>query len=88
MTARIRWLKPNQVYESSVRTVDRQFLFKPNHHPKNPLLADTCPLSAMDHNNDLIPEPSIINIIGASVGRALEKYPIQIHCFEAKICQS
>jgi hypothetical protein len=85
MPARIRWVKPYQVYESSIRTVDRTFLLKPNHHPNNPLLADTCPLNALAPSNDLVPVPSIFNIIGASVGRALEKYPIQIHCFEANI---
>ena len=85
MPAKIRWVKLNQVYESSVRTVDRMFLFKPNHHPDNPLLAESCPVNALDPNNDIIPEPSIINTIGSAVGRALEKHPIQIHCFEAGI---
>lgn len=85
MASKIRLVKPNQVYESTVRTVDRTFLFKPNHHPENPLLAESSPLHALDPNNDIIPEPSIINIIGSAVGRALEKHPIQIHCFEAPI---
>jgi hypothetical protein len=83
MANRVRWVVPDRVYESTVRTVDRNFLFKPNHHPDNRLLANTSPLNALDMSNDIIPEPSIINIIGAAVGRALEKYPIRLHCFEA-----
>jgi len=85
MSARIRWVQPNRVYEATVRTVDRTFLFKPNHHPENPLLASTSPLNALDPDNDIIPEPSIINIIGAAIGRALEKHPVRVHCFEASI---
>ena len=69
MSAKIRWIQPNKVYESTVRTVDRTFLFKPNHHPENPLLKETSPLNALDSSNDIIPEPSIINIIGAAVRR-------------------
>jgi hypothetical protein len=79
----IRWAQPNQVYELTIRTVDRQFLFTPNHHLKNPLLANTCPLNALDMNNDILPHPSIINTIGSAVGRALEHFPIQLHCFES-----
>jgi hypothetical protein len=85
MGNKIRWVKPNQVYEVSLRTVDRQFLFVPNHHPENPLLASTCHLNALDLNNDLIPEPSIINIIGAALGRALEANPVRLHCFEVNV---
>ena len=83
MSHKVRWAVPNRVYESTVRTVDRQFLFTPNHHPENRLLANTSPLNALDMKNDIIPEPSIINIIGASIGRALQNYPINIHCFES-----
>ena len=85
MGSLIRWIQPNQVYESTIRTVDRQFLFAPNHHPKNPLIADTCPLNALDMNNDIIPESSIINTVGSSIGRALKKYPVQLHSFELNI---
>jgi hypothetical protein len=85
MSGRIRWVVPNRLYESTMRTVDRQFLFKPNHHPENPLLANSSLLNALDMRNDIIPEPSIINIIGAAVGRAIERYPVRIHCFEASI---
>ncbi len=85
MGSLIRWVQPNQVYELTMRTVDRQFLFKPNHHPQNPLLANTCPRNALDMNNDILPEPSIINTIGSAVGRALERYPLQVYCFEFNI---
>jgi hypothetical protein len=83
--SQIRWVQPNQVYETTLRTVDRQFSFKPNQHSKNPLLAESSPLNALDPNNDIIPEPSILNIIGAAVGRALEQYPVQLHSFESNI---
>ena len=85
MGSLIRWVQPNRVYELTMRTVDRQFLFKPNHHQENPLLADTCPPDALNMNNDIIPEPSIINTIGSAVGRALAQYPVQLHCFESNI---
>jgi hypothetical protein len=63
--------------------VDRQFSFTPNQHPENPLRAESSPLNALDMSNDIIPEPSIINIIGSAVGRALKRFPIQIHGFES-----
>lgn len=85
MARKIRWLRPQYVYESVSRTVDRQFLFKPNHHPYNPLLEQSCPIESLDPRNDIIPKPSVINVIGASVGRALQKYPIRIHWFESNI---
>ncbi len=83
MGGRIRWIEPNQVYETSIRTVDRCFLFVPNHRKDNPLLAESSPPNALDTNIDIIPEPSVINIIGTAVGRALRNHPIQIHCFES-----
>ncbi len=85
MGSLIRWIQPNQVYELTMRTVDRQFLFAPNHHPKNPLIADTCPINALNMNNDIIPESSIINTVGSSIGRALKNYPVQLHSFELNI---
>jgi hypothetical protein len=81
--SRIRWIEPNQVYETSIRTVDRCFLFVPNHDKNNPLLAESSPPNALDPGTDIIPEPSVINTIGAAVGRALRNHPIQIHCFES-----
>jgi len=83
--ARIRMYEPNQVYEASIRTVDRAFLFAPNHHKSQPLIADSSPTSALDSRNNLIPEPSVVNIFGAAVGRALRRYPIAIHGFEGNI---
>jgi hypothetical protein len=85
MARKIRWLRPHLLYESTFRTVDRQFLFKPNHHPQNPLLEQSCPLESLDPNNDIIPKPSVINVIGSSIGRALQEYPIQIHWYESNI---
>jgi REP element-mobilizing transposase RayT len=85
MGYRLRWIIPNRVYEATIRTVDRQFSFKPNHRADNPLLEESFPANALDLRNDIIPEPSIINIIGAAVGRALKRFPIQLHCFEVNI---
>lgn len=85
MAHKVRWVIPYRVYEASIRTVDRQFSFKPNHRADYPLLEESCPINALDMSNDLIPDPSIINIIGAAVGRALKRFPIQIHCFECNI---
>jgi len=83
--ARIRMYEPNQVYEATIRTVDRAFLFAPNHHKSRPLIADTSPPNALDTRNNLIPEPSVVNIFGAAIGRALRRFPISIHYFEANI---
>jgi hypothetical protein len=85
MSYRKRLWEPGIVYSAVIRTVDRQFLLKPNHRPDNPLLAMDCPPNALDPTNDIIPTPSSINIIGSSVGRALEKYPVQLHWFESNI---
>jgi hypothetical protein len=63
--------------------VDRCFLFVPNHREDNPLLAKSSPPNALDPNIDIIPEPSVINIIGAAVGRALRNHPINLHCMES-----
>jgi hypothetical protein len=83
VVGRIRWIEPNQVYETSIRTVDRCFLFVPNQRKDNLLLAGSSPQNALDPNNDIIPEPSVINIIGAAIGRALWNHPISIHCLES-----
>ena len=85
MSRKIRWLRPYIVYELTARTVDRQFLLKPNHHQMNPLLEQSCPLNALDPTNDVIPQSSIFNIIGAAVGRALDEHPIRLHWVEANI---
>jgi hypothetical protein len=78
-------IEPDYVYETSIRVVDRAFLFAPNHLKSHPLLSDLSPPSTLNPKNDAIPEPSIINVIGAAVGRALTQAPIAIHGFEANI---
>ena len=73
------------VYSVTHRTVDRQFLFRPNHHPRQPLLDQSCPIEALDPNNRIIPVPSNINIVGSSYVRAMRKSPVQLHCAELNI---
>jgi hypothetical protein len=85
MSCRIRQLVPGVVYTVSVRCNDRQFLFKPNHAPASPLLDAGCSAAALDPKNDLVPTPSVINIIGACLGRAQRKHPIRIHWFECNL---
>ena len=82
MGAKIRRIVPNFVYEVSIRTVDRCFLFTPNHNPQSPLLDATSPPCSLERNNNIIPKSSILNIIGAAIGKALLTSPIQIHAFE------
>jgi len=67
------------------RCNDRAFLFKPNHRADNKLLALGCDPDSFDLKNDKHPVPSIINIVGSSIGRALEKYPVELHSFETNI---
>ena len=64
---------------------DRQFAFRPNHDPANPLLDAGCPANALDPANDNVPVPSVINIVGASVGRALKRHALPLHWFEGNI---
>jgi hypothetical protein len=82
---RIRQFVPGVVYSVSVRCNDRQFLFKPNHDPAAPLLDASCSPAALDPKNDLVPTPSVINIIGACLGRAQRQHPIRIHWFECNL---
>ena len=77
--------EPGLTYNSVSRTVDRTFLFKPNHRKDNVLLAEGCPANALDPRNRIIPVPSIINIIGSSVGRALANNPIELNWFEGNV---
>ena len=65
--------------------MDRTFLFAPNHRADNPLLRCDCPPNALSLDNDLTPKPSIINIIGSSIGRAMERHPIDLHYYESNI---
>ncbi len=73
------------MYTSTSATVDRTFLFAPNHLSDNPLLRFDSPVSALSLDNDEIPKSSIINIVGSSIGRALEANPINIHGYECNI---
>ena len=85
MGTRLRLYEPGLTYNSVSRTVDRTFLFKPNHRKDNILLAEGCPANALDMRNRIVPVPSIINIIGSSVGRALANNPIELNWFEGHV---
>jgi len=85
MSGRIRVWEPNIVYSGAQRCNDRTFLFKPNQRPDNPLLHESCPPEALDPLNDLIPEPSTVNIIGSSLARAHERHPVDITWWEANV---
>ena len=85
MGCRLRQFVPGVVYGVSVRCNDRQFLFRPNHDPAAPLLAAGCSPAALDPKNDLVPAPSVINVIGACLGRAQRKHPIRVHWFECNL---
>ena len=85
MSCRIRRFEAGVVYSAATRCNDRAFLFRPNHNPDNPLLDASCPANALDPSNDITPIPSIINIIGASIGRALQNHPIPLNWYEANV---
>ena len=81
--SRIRMFEAGAVYHVTSKTVDDRFLFSPNHRPDMPLLHRDCPRDALDPSNDILPVPSTLNVIGASVGRALEESPVRLHAFES-----
>jgi hypothetical protein len=85
MGRRIRIWEPNIVYSAVIRCVDQQFLLKPDHDLSHPLLQDGCPVESLDRNNDITPQPSTINIIGAAAARALQLAPIDVHWVDANI---
>jgi hypothetical protein len=85
MGRRIRVWQPNTVYTATIRCNDRQFLLKPDHDPRHPLLAAGCPSNALDIRNHHTPKPSVVNIIGAAVARAQQLHPIRIHDVEGSI---
>ena len=85
MGCRIRKFDVGVVYSVAIRCNDREFLFKPNHDPAWPLLEAGCSPLALDRSNDLVPRQSVINLIGACLGRALRRYPIRIHWFECNL---
>jgi len=82
---RIRRFEVGVVYSVAIRCNDREFLFKPNHDPSSPLLEAGYSYRALDPSNDLVPRQSVINLIGACLGRAQRKYPIRIHWFECNL---
>ena len=81
----IRLFEPEIVNASVATTVDRAFLFAPNHDPAEPLLARGCPPEALDPASPIIPVPSVINIIGAAAARAQELAPVNVHALEGSI---
>ncbi|MDJ0765710.1 MAG: hypothetical protein QNJ97_22190 [Myxococcota bacterium] len=85
MGRRIRTFEPHKVYAAVIRTVDQQFLFKPDHDPNHPLLTNGCTVEAFNRFHEEIPDPSIIDIIGVAAARAKELAPIQIHWVESNI---
>ncbi|MFO8071078.1 MAG: hypothetical protein R6V85_04310, partial [Polyangia bacterium] len=78
----IRIYQPGIVYSMVSNIVDRQFMLKPDHHPDNPLLSLESPPEALSPDNDIIPEPSVINIIGSAAARAQRDNPVLLHCLE------
>ncbi len=85
MGRRLRLWQPGKIYNVTSRCVDRQFLFRPNHSLGNPLLREDSDPDSLETWNRLVPKPSMINIVGASIGRALEKYPVPVYFAEAQI---
>ena len=85
MGKRLRLWQPHYVYSTVERTTDRQFSFKPNHLPDNPLLRWDSDPRSLDPHNRLIPRPSIINIIGSSLVRAQIKNPVELLWVEGNI---
>jgi hypothetical protein len=83
MGSRIREYRPGIVYAIVIRTVDRRFAFKPDHNPKYPLLAAGCPTSSFERSTETIPNPSVIDIVGASAARAKELAEVNLHWVEA-----
>ena len=85
MGRRLRLWEPQNIYSCVENSVDRQFLFRPDHRTDNHLLRWDCPPDALNTDNDTIPEPSIINTIGAAIVRAQKKHPVDIFWFEGNI---
>ncbi len=85
MGSRIRLFEPGIIYNVTQRANDRCFLFKPDHNPQFPLLSADSPPHALDLNNDIIPKPSVINIVGSSLVRAMMKHPVELFWYEMSI---
>ena len=85
MGRRIRLWEPHKIYSATIRCNDRQFLLKPDHDPRNPLITAGCHPCSLDIRKPNSPQPSVINIIGAAVARAQQLHPIQLYWVEANI---
>jgi hypothetical protein len=85
MGCRIRRFEVGVVYSAVARCNDRAFCFRPNRNPANPLLDASCRANALDLANDDVPIPSVMNIVGASVGRALGRHAIPLNWLEGNI---
>ncbi|MCP3667298.1 MAG: hypothetical protein GY696_33195 [Gammaproteobacteria bacterium] len=85
MGSRIRLYEPGFVYSAVSGTVDRTFLLKPDHLPDNRLVSGYYLPDFLSPGEKLVPLPSIINAIGAGIGRSLKDNPINIHWFEGNI---
>ena len=85
MGCRVRRFEAGVVYSAVARCNDRQFLFRPHHNPEAPLLDAACPAHALDPRNDLEPVPSAVNVVGASLGRALANRPVDLGWFEVNL---
>ena len=85
MSSKLKMVEPDMTYEVVSGTVDRQFLFRPNSHPANPLLHESSPINALDPKNNITPKPSTFDIFGYAFARALELYPVKLHAVEQSI---
>ena len=85
MGRRLRLWEPDKIYNLTSRCADRQFFFRPNHYRQTPLLHEISHPDSLGFGNNLVPIPSNINIIGASISRALKNYPIPIYWLDANI---
>ncbi len=83
MSSPIRVFEPGIVYAIVIRAVDRQFVFKPDHNPRYPLLAAGCPMESFERFSKTLPDPSVINIVGAAAARAKELAEVNLHWVEA-----
>ena len=83
--SRPRMLEPGYVCEATIVTVDRQFLFTPDHSLRpgdSPLLVAGCPREALHPDSDLVPRSSSLNLIGAAAARAQRRHRVRLHALE------
>ncbi|MFO8072168.1 MAG: hypothetical protein R6V85_09875 [Polyangia bacterium] len=55
----VRIYQPGIVYSMVSNIVDRQFMFKPDHHPQEPLLSLESPPEALSPDNSSSPTSSL-----------------------------